>query len=185
VRIVADRDDAIRLARARFMAGDKLDMGSLADELGVNRVTLYRWVGSKEQLLGAVITELAAETLARVREETPGEGPEHIVAVVQRMVEAINTFEPIRRFLERDAEYALRVLTSKESSVQRANAAGIRDLLADEVAKGALELPPDIDLDDLAYVIIRIGESFLYSDLITGTELDVGKAGQILRLMLR
>jgi len=34
-------------------------------------------------------------------------------------------------------------------------------------------------------VIIRIGESFLYSDLITGTELDVGKAGQILRLMLR
>lgn len=182
---VAGPDDAIRLARARFMAGEKLDMGSLAAELGVNRVTLYRWVGSKELLLGAVISQLAAETLARTRAETPGAGAEHIVAVVQRMIEAIHTFAPIRSFLERDAEYALRVLTSKESSVQRANAAGVRDLLADEVAKGTLQLPPDIDLDDLAYVIVRIGESFLYSDLITGTELDVGKAGQILRLMLR
>jgi AcrR family transcriptional regulator len=178
-------DDAIRLARARFMAGEKLDMGSLSDELGINRVTLYRWVGSKELLLGTVITQLTSETLARFRNETPGEGAEHVVAVVERMLEAIHSFEPMRRFLERDAEYALRILTSKESTVQRTNAAEVRDLLADEVAKGALTLPPDIDLDDLGYVIIRIGESFLYSDLITGNALEVGKAAQILRLMLR
>jgi hypothetical protein len=58
----------------------------------------------------------------------------------------------------------------------------ICELLEDQVRIGALETP--VDLDDLAYVIIRIGESFLYSDLIIGSEPNVAKAGRIVRLLL-
>jgi DNA-binding phage protein len=39
--------DAFLLARRRFIAGERVDMTALAQELGVNRVTLYRWVGSR------------------------------------------------------------------------------------------------------------------------------------------
>jgi hypothetical protein len=74
------------------------------------------------------------------------------------------------------------VLTSGESVVQLGSIARMRDLLADEVASGALKTKAD--LDDLAYVIIRIGESFLYSDLIIGREPDVAKAGLMVRLLL-
>ena len=35
-------------------------MSALADELGVNRVTLYRWIGSRDRLLVEVIWSLAA-----------------------------------------------------------------------------------------------------------------------------
>jgi hypothetical protein len=44
-----------------------------------------------------------------------------------------------------------------------------------------MELPADAA--DLAYVIVRICESFLYSDTITGTEREVGQAVEILRLL--
>ena len=103
-------------------------------------------------------------------------------AVVQRVLEGIRTFEPMQRFLEHDPAYALRVLTSKESTVQRRGIEAIRELLEEQVQGGALDTPAD--LDDLAYVIIRIGESFLYSDLIIGREPEVAKAGLMVRLLL-
>src|SRR4051812_12226684 len=52
--------DAFLLARRKFLAAERIDMSALADELGVNRVTLYRWVGSREQLLVEVVWSLAA-----------------------------------------------------------------------------------------------------------------------------
>ena len=174
--------DALALARAKFMAGERLDMQALAAELGVNRATLYRWVGSKELLLGEVISGLSLETLANARRDIKGRGPKYVAAVVQRVLEGIRTFEPMQKFLARDPQYALRVLTSMESTVQLRGVDGIRDLLEEQVKLGALETPAD--LGDLAYVIIRIGESFLYSDVIIGSEPDVAKAGQMVRLLL-
>ncbi|SEL54363.1 hypothetical protein SAMN04515665_11458 [Blastococcus sp. DSM 46786] len=43
--------EVLRLARRRLLSGERLEMSSLAADLGVNRVTLYRWVGSRERLL--------------------------------------------------------------------------------------------------------------------------------------
>ena len=174
--------DALRLARRAFMAGERIDMQALAAQLGVNRATLYRWVGTKELLMGEVISELSRETFLAARRDVPGEGAQHVAGVVQRVLEQIHVFEPMRRFLERDPEYALRVLTSKQSTVQRTSIDLVRGLLEDEVARGALEAP--LDIEDLAYVIIRIGESFLYSDVIIGSEPQVAKAGQVVRALL-
>jgi AcrR family transcriptional regulator len=174
--------DAFHLARRKFMAGERIDMQGLAAELGVNRATLYRWVGGKELLIGEVISSLARETMERARRDVPGEGPAHVAAVVERALEQISVFEPMRAFLARDPEYALRVLTSKESTVQLNTVAAIRELLEDQVERGALDAP--VDLEDLAYVITRIADSFLYSDVIIGTEPNVAKAGQMVRMLL-
>ena len=56
--------DALRLARRKFLAAQRIDMTALASELGVNRVTLYRWVGSRDALMVEVLWSLAAPTLA-------------------------------------------------------------------------------------------------------------------------
>jgi AcrR family transcriptional regulator len=174
--------DAFAAARAAFMAGERLDMQALAAQLGVNRATLYRWVGSKELLLGEIISSLAETTMVNARRDVAGTGAGHVAGVVQRGLEQMHTFPPMRAFIERDPEYALRVLTSRESVVQLGSVARMRDLLADEVAAGNLHTKAD--LEDLAYVIIRIGESFLYSDLIIGREPEVAKAGLMVRLLL-
>src|SRR4028119_1117642 len=61
----------LRLARRRLAAGERLEMGALAAELGVNRVTLYRWVGSRERLLVEVLWSMADEALSTLRSEVP------------------------------------------------------------------------------------------------------------------
>jgi hypothetical protein len=43
--------------------GRRLDMQGLADELGVSRVTLFRRVGSREDLLGRDVAEFGLVTL--------------------------------------------------------------------------------------------------------------------------
>ncbi len=58
--------DAFRLARRRWLAGERVDMSAMAGELDVNRVTLYRWIGSREALLVEIVWGLAERTLADV-----------------------------------------------------------------------------------------------------------------------
>jgi AcrR family transcriptional regulator len=174
--------DALRAAREAWMDGRPLDMGALAAQLGTSRATLYRWVGSKERLLGEVIWSAASEAWADARAKAPGHGPDHVADVTERYMRGAVDFPPLRRFIARDPEYALRVLTSKHSPMQRRSVEATRALLAEEAEAGALE--PPLDLDTLAYVIVRIAESFLYSDVITGSEPDVGRAAQAIRALL-
>ena len=68
--------DALELARRHWLAGERIDMGALARELGVSRATLYSWVGSKERLLGEVIWSFAEAGVRQARERPPrGPGP--------------------------------------------------------------------------------------------------------------
>ena len=61
--------------------GRRLDMQGLADELGVSRVTLFRRVGSREELLSQalwLLTERMLEAaVARWEAERPGHRPPH------------------------------------------------------------------------------------------------------------
>jgi cyclic dehypoxanthinyl futalosine synthase len=56
-------------------------------------------------------------------------------------------------------------------------------LLRDEVDRGRLDLPAD--LHDVAYVIVRLIESYCYLDLITGEKPEARRAEPILRMLLR
>ena len=47
---------------------------------------------------------------------------------------------------------------------------------------GALTLA--LDIDTLSYLIIRVAESFIYSDVITGSEPDVDQAVEVVRILL-
>ncbi len=174
--------DALRIARETWLAGDPLDMGALAAQVGTSRATLYRWVGSKERLLGEVVWSVAAAAMATAREGVPGSGPAYIAEVVERYMAGAHEFAPLRGFIEQDPEYALKVLTSKHSPMQRRSIAAMRELLAEQVQAGELE--PPLPLDSLAYLIVRIVESFLYSDVITGSEPDVGAAADAIHVLL-
>ena len=174
--------DALRLARRSWLADQRIDMGALAEELGTSRATLYNWVGSKERLIGEVLWTLAEPTMRQAQEQAKGSGPDYVGQVAERFVEAVAGFAPLRRFVEQDPEFALRILTSKRSPLQRRLIEMNRELLERQVAAGALD--PPLDLDTLAYLLARIAESFLYTNVITGDEPDPAKAGQVTRVLL-
>jgi AcrR family transcriptional regulator len=176
-------DDALRLGRRTFLAPGRLDMSALADELGVNRVTLYRWLGSRDRLLVEVIWSLAQRTLADAEARTRARGAERIIRVVTRFVETVITNPGMQRWLADEGEHAMRLLTRHETDFQPRLIAAIEELLRDEADAGRLDLP--VDLHELAYVIVRLIESYIYLDLITGEHPDAQRVEPILRMLLR
>jgi AcrR family transcriptional regulator len=175
--------DAFRLARRKFQDAERIDMSALADEVGVNRVTLYRWVGSRDQLLVEVVWSLGLSTLEKVRAQATGTGAERIVQVVTRFLEAVISNAGMQRWLAEEGEHAMRLLTRPDRDFQPRLIATIEGLLKEEAAAGCLDLP--VDLQEVAYVIVRLMESYTYLDLITGDRPDARRAEPILRMLLR
>ena len=174
--------DAFLRARKRFLAAERIDMSGLAADLGVSRVTLYRWVGSRDQLLVEVIWSLARRTLDKIEEDVRETGPERLVRIVTRFLDDVITNAGMRRWLGEEGEYAMRLLTRHETGFQPRLIDAIHELLTEETEAGRLALP--VDLREVAYVIVRLIESYTYLDLITGEEPDARRAEPILRLLL-
>jgi AcrR family transcriptional regulator len=175
--------DAFRLARRRFLAGERIDMQQLAAELGLHRTTLYRWVGTRDRLLGEILWSIAEPALREAHAATRAAGGERIARAVERYTRAALEAPFMRRFLTEEPETALRVITTKDSVLQARSVAYTRKMIEEEAERGTLD--PPMDPEDLAYLITRIAESFLYTDLITGEQPAPEKAAQAIRALLR
>ena len=157
-------------------------MGVLAEELGVNRVTLYRWFGSRDDFIVEVVWSLALRTFDYVATKVSSEGAERVVDMVTGFLDTIINNPGLGRWLAEDGEHAMRLLTGRRTTFQRRLIGAVQELLEDDT-HGALELP--VDTHELAYVIVRLIESYTYLDLITGEEPDAKRAEPILRMLLR
>ena len=174
--------DALVQARRMWLAEQRIDMGGLAAELGISRATLYNWVGDRDRLTAEVMWSLAERTIAQGREQATGTGPAYISSVIAHYMHALAGFEPTRRFLERDPEYALRVLTGTRTPFQRRMISLNRELIEEQVMGAGYE--PPLDPETLAYLLVRIGESFIFNNIITGSEPDLEKAIAASRVLL-
>ena len=174
---------ALRVARRRFLAPERIDMSALAEELGVNRVTLYRWIGSRDKLLVEVVWALAEQALGFAKSQTNAQGAERIVETVTRFLRLVIDNAGMQRWLSEEGEHAMRLLTRHDGGFQPRLIQAVEDLLGEEADAGRLALP--VELHELAYVIVRVIESYTYLDLITGEAPDAGRAEPILRMLLR
>jgi Tetracyclin repressor-like, C-terminal domain len=175
--------DAFKAARRRFIAGERIEMGALAAQIGTSRVTLHRWVGNRDQLLGEILWSLGEPTLRDARKATRSRGGAGIGETLDRFVRVVLAAPFMRAFLEREPEIALRVLTTKSSPFAARLASAIEDMLAEEVEAGRID--PPMDLNDLAFVTLRLAESFFYTDVIVGGEPDPDKARIAIAALLR
>jgi len=175
------RDHAFDVAMGWFLGGRRIDMSALARDLGVGRSTLYRWFTSREALLGDISWRIMADTIGRIeaRDHGVGGSRERFLRVYGRLTETVRRFPPLMTFLADDPDYALRVLTSSYGTVQGTLIAWVARQL--DVMD---ELPDTVDIDDLAYAIVRLGESFLWSDMITGSPPRADKAIAMIELLL-
>jgi AcrR family transcriptional regulator len=157
-------------------------MGALARRLQISRATLYNWVGDRERLTAEVIWSIAERTIAEGRKQAAGSGPAYVAEVNRFYLTALADFAPTRRFIERDPEFALRVLTGNRTPFQARLIGAVRQLIEEQVEAG--DWQPPLEPETLAYLLVRIGESFIFNNLITGTEPDLQKAVQACRVML-
>jgi len=171
-------------ARETFIEGARIDMGRLATRLGVDRTSLFRWVGNRDALLSEVLWSLAVPTLDQAEAATRGTvGAERVAAVLTHFVRDLITAGYFRGFLQREPARALRLLTTKESEIQRRYVAVVEALVRQEL--GEQPFGRSVDAHDLAYLLVRISESFTYADLINGDRPSAERARAAFELVLR
>jgi AcrR family transcriptional regulator len=175
--------EIFQAALERFLACRRLDMRAIAAELGIGRATLYRRVGGRDHLLGAVIWFLTSHAMTRALRAGEGlTGRERVQALVGAFMRDVQGQPALRRLLDAEPEAALRILTSKHGPVQQGLIEVVAALLEEEEARGALRLT--IDAATLSYVIVRVGESFLYADAIADNDPDVDLAVEVVGRLL-
>ena len=174
--------DAFRRARRAMLDGHRLDMQALAAELGVNRVTLYRWVGSREQLLVEVLWSLTERTIGDIWSDLETTDGPRVPETLRRWVRATLDAPGVRRFLHGESDLAMRLLTLRSGGFQPRLFSLVRELITADLATG--RVATSLPLDDLTFTAIRVSESYIYLPAITGETPDPDILGRVLAILL-
>jgi AcrR family transcriptional regulator len=173
------REDALDLARAAFMEETRVEIGVLAAQLSVSRVTLYRWFGTRDKLLERVLVQLAAGFVAAGKAEAQGEGDERILDFTRRLMDATVHSHPLRSFVEREPQLALRLLIGQRGAVHESIVQALSEVVAETYAPELAEaLRHNID------VVVRVGTALQWGTLAIGEEPHTEEAVEILRALL-
>ena len=175
----------VAVAARWIQDGRRLDMQGLADELGISRVTLFRRVGSREALLGKalwMLTQCTLETAAARWEAERPEGELHTPGTGRHLNAIVSQSTGLRRLLDDEPALTIRVLTDPRGRVQTGIVAFVEELLRRDIEEfGLVTL---IEPDALAYALVKLGESFLYADVLAARKPDVETANRLQRALV-
>ncbi|GEE03905.1 hypothetical protein nbrc107696_43510 [Gordonia spumicola] len=169
-------EDVIALATQRFIAGERIEVGEIAAASGVNRSTVYRRFHGRDGLLAEVIWNLTSMSMEAAIRGATGSGARRLTEVMVGFAARANSADYIRTFLNREPERALRLMMTHEGGVQPRIIERIAEVIAEEIAAGSM-VPP-LPVPDLALILVRITETFVYATVISGEEPDAEKVRQ-------
>jgi AcrR family transcriptional regulator len=173
----ASREDVLAAAMYRFLRGRRIDIRAIAAELGLARPTIYRWLGSREDLIGEVLILAADPLLDEARANARGRGGRVLLDTFDRFNRSLADAPALRQFVEQEHDAALRIICSGAGRVQPHLVARIAGLIEDEVRRGSYE--PRVEPSTLAYAIVRLAEAFLFNDAVAGMRGDVDRLRKI------
>ncbi|WP_225730275.1 MULTISPECIES: QsdR family transcriptional regulator [unclassified Nocardia] len=169
----ATREQVLDLARRSFLAGERVDVQAIAAELGLSRASVYRWFGSRDGLLGAVMAGEYETMIARADAHRRTKGAQRIVDVLNRVDRWMVASEAFRHYFDNEPVSGLRVLTAGDGPVQPRVVAAVEDLIARAEEQDGYRPPLDRGL--LAYALVRLCEAFLYNDSVAGIRGDIDR----------
>jgi AcrR family transcriptional regulator len=183
--------EIVRAAAHLIGAGARLDTRTFAADLGISRSTLFRRVGNREDLMGEALWYMAERTMSAAERDwhrrngglvRDASGELRCLAVMRRYRSDIAGNQGFRKLLNDESTVAIRVLTDPNGRVQpRVMAAHVELLRRDIEAGGFL---PAVSLESLCYAIVRLGEAFLYSDVLIGRAPDLDAASTLLAALV-
>jgi hypothetical protein len=165
--------------------GKRVDMQGLADELGVSRTTLFRRAGGREELISKALWVLTERTLTAAARRWEAERPKnalHTLGTGRHINAIVGRAYGLRRLLDEEPALAMRVLTDPRGRIQAGIVAFVTALLRRDVVE--FGLVPLIEPDALSYALVRLGESFLYADVLAARMPDVDTADRLQQALI-
>lgn len=174
------REDAVKLARRHYLAQERIDMQSLASELGIGRTTLYRWVGDRDSLISEMLSEMVIEVIRTAIDEAEGKGLENVIDGMRRFMVTTSGFAPLRHLMQTEPELGLRVMLAPGSGVSRAITAELQAEI-EEIRPGwAGEKAAE-----LADVLTQIGMAYEWGNIAVRSEPDIDRAIRAMEILIR
>ncbi|MEU4414725.1 QsdR family transcriptional regulator [Nocardia salmonicida] len=171
----ASADEIVPYAAGLIQARVRLDTSEIAASFGISRTTLFRRVGNREKLMGEALWWLAQGALAHAQtrwDQHYGtiarneEGRLRYLWILERYGIAIMRDPGFAWLLENDHLTAMRVLTDPKGSVRPRLIAAHLALLSRDVSEAGLT--PLVDLETLAFAVVRLADAIFYSDIMAG-----------------
>jgi len=175
--------NAYALARKKYLGGERIDFGQMAAELGVNRATLYRWVGTRDDLILEVIWRLTEQTLNQEWQKFADLPGPRVPALLVGFLRASWSHPGGRYFLMTENERLMRLTTIARNGYQPRLLAAVRYYLSLDIETGRTNT--SVGIDDLAFVCVRIAESYQYRPTIDDSPFDGDVAERVLTVLLR
>lgn len=92
--------DLHKLARDYFLHAKRIELQTLARELGISRATAYRWAGSADQLVGNVLAGLVDDTFSQLVKRNDTNGGQRALDVLTRGMYHANNFSTTAAFFD-------------------------------------------------------------------------------------
>jgi AcrR family transcriptional regulator len=165
--------------------GRRVDMQGVADELGVSRVTLFRRVGSREELISQALWRLTERMLEIAVERWEAERPDgelHTPGTIRHINAMVAGSAGLRRLLDDEPALTLRVITDPRGRIQRGIVAFNEALLRRDMEEFALV--PVIEPGALAYALARLGESLFYVEVLAARKPDMAAASRLQQALI-
>jgi AcrR family transcriptional regulator len=182
--VIAGRSEVVEAAAAVLLSGARLDTGTLSARLGISRATLFRRVGNREVLLAEALWWLGDSTLREAERRYDGgslraePGRLRCLTVMEEFRRMVATSVPIRSLLADEPALGIRLLTDPRGRVQPRLVEAHARLIGRDLEAHGLE--PRVPLPVLCFGLVRLGESFLYSDVLAAREVDLAAATTVL-----
>jgi AcrR family transcriptional regulator len=175
---------AFQRAREYLRTGRRIDMVTLAADLGVARGTLYRWTGDRERLLAdATWAEAHAVAEHLLRRSEGRTGLDRIQTVCANFIAAFAGNQGVNSFLEHERHSGLELLTRLSGGFRPRLVAWIAAMIQAEIDAGHYRAPADAEL--LADGVVTIGERFLHHGGDPDANPDAVSAGRTIAVLLR
>jgi AcrR family transcriptional regulator len=178
----ATREDVLEAATYRFLGGERIDVQAIAAELGLSRMTIYRWFGSRDGLIGAVLVQGASGLFDAACARACGTGADFLLDVADHFNHSLAANPALRQFIAQERDVGLRILASDASIVRAAIIDRFTALIDEQVSAGAYH--PPADPATLAYAAVRLTEAFLYYDARPGIRGDIDRLRAVLAPLL-
>jgi AcrR family transcriptional regulator len=173
----ASREDVVDAGLHRYLRGQRVDVQAIASEIGLGRATIYRWFGSRDQLLGEVIIRATEPVLEKSRAGLAGKGGPGLLDTFDRFNRALADAPALRAFVEQERDAALRLIASGAGIVQPRIVELITGLIVEEADGGTYE--PPVEPAILGYAIVKLAQAFLFNDAVAGIRGDVDRLREV------
>ncbi|MGH8775503.1 MAG: QsdR family transcriptional regulator [Jiangellaceae bacterium] len=173
--------DVVDLATRCYLDGEPIEMSELAQQLGIGRATLYRWLGNRERLIETVLAEATDRTYRRAARHARGVGAARVLDLMRRGMRDVLAAEPLQVFTKREPLLFIRLATMP-GKIEDQAATVIAEVIEEEITAGRLDLP--VPARTVALGLVRISDALLYAPLFGRSEPEVETALDLAALLL-